>query len=338
MQRFAVSHMAIRGAPIWPARQILPLLVALWAIGAPVHAETFPSRPVTIVSPYQAGGTSDIIARLIARKLSEIWKQPVIVENKAGANGGIGVMAVIKAPADGYTLLASASSALTINPLIYPNIGYDVVRDLAPVTRTGFVPNVLVVNPSLEAATVEEFIALAKARPGSLNYASQGNGSNGHLTGEMFRQQSGVDITHIPYKGSAPAVTDLLAGQVQLMFDNLPSVLERIRGGQLRALAVTTSARSPNLPNVPTLDESGLRGFDSSAWFAVVVGSHTPEPVRAEIERAVVGVMKDEEVTRKLAALGITAIGDGSRELSRRIDEESRAWRVVVAKAGIRIE
>jgi tripartite-type tricarboxylate transporter receptor subunit TctC len=317
---------------------ILLSLLALWTAATPAQAETFPSRQVTIVSPYQAGGTSDIIARLIAKKLADLWKQPVIVENKAGANGGIGVMAVVKAPADGYTLLAVASSALTINPLTYPNIAYDVARDLAPITRTGFVPNVLVVNPSLPAKSVAELIALAKAKPGNLNYASQGNGSNGHLTGEMFRQQSGIDIQHIPYKGSAPAVTDLVGGQVQLMFDNLPSVLEQIRGGQLRALAVTTAARAATLPDVPTLDQSGLPGFDSSAWFAMLVAGNTPEPIRAEIERAVVGIMRDDEITKKMAELGITAVAGGSGELAQRIGAESRAWRDVIAKAGIKVE
>jgi tripartite-type tricarboxylate transporter receptor subunit TctC len=317
---------------------ILLLTFALCTVAAAVRAETFPSRQVTIVSPYQAGGTSDIIARLVAKRLADVWKQPVIVENKPGANGGIGVMAVVKAPADGYTLLATASSALTINPLMYPNIAYDVARDLAPITRTGFVPNVLVVNPSLPAKSVAELIALAKAKPGSLNYASQGNGSNGHLTGEMFRQQSGVDIVHIPYKGSAPAVTDLVGGQVQLMFDNLPSVLEQIRGGQLRALAVTTAARTATLPDVPTLDQSGLPGFDSSAWFAILVGGNTPEPVRAEIERTVVTIMKDDEITKKMAELGITAVAGGSGELAQRIGTESRAWRDVIAKAGIKVE
>jgi tripartite-type tricarboxylate transporter receptor subunit TctC len=321
-------------------RSTLVLLswLALCAIHWPARAETFPSRQVTIVSPYQAGGTSDIIARLIARKLGDVWKQTVIVENKAGANGGIGVMTVVKAPPDGYTLLAAASSALTINPLIYPNIAYDVTRDLAPITRTGFVPNVLVVNPSLPATSVAELIALAKAGPNSLNYASQGNGSNGHLTGEMFRQQSGIDIAHIPYKGSAPAVTDLVSGQVQLMFDNLPTVLEQIRAGRLRALAVTTRTRAPTLPDVPTLDESGLPGFDSSAWFAVLVARNTPEPVRAEIERAIVGIMKDPEVLQRLTELGITAVAGGSAELARRIDDETRAWRDVVTRAGIRVE
>ena len=322
--------------------RMLVLSSVLWAPYAAAQAETFPSRQVTIVSPYQAGGTSDIIARLIARKLGEAWKQPVIVENRAGANGGIGLMAVAKGPADGYTMLAIASSALTINPLIYQNLDYDVARDLAPITRTGFVPNVLVVNPSVPARDVKELIALAKAKPAALNFASQGNGSNGHLTGEMFRRQSGADITHIPYKGSSPAVTDLVAGQVQLMFDNLPTVLEQIRAGQLRALAVTTSVRTPLLPDVPTLQESGresgLAGFDTSAWFAILVAKNTPEPVRAEIERAVVAVMQDDEIKRKLSEFGITAVGDGSEELAQRMDRELRAWRDVIDKAGIKVE
>ena len=318
--------------------RVLLLSSILWAIPFAAPAETFPSRQVTIMSPYQAGGTSDIIARLIAKKLGETWKQPVIVENRAGANGGIGLMAVVKAPADGYTMLAIASSALTINPLIYKNLGYDVTRDLAPITLTGFVPNVLVVNPSVPARDVKELIALAKAKPGALNFASQGNGSNGHLTGEMFRQQSGADITHIPYKGSAPAVTDLVGGQVQLMFDNLPTVLEQIRAGQLRAIAVTTSVRTPLLPDVPTLQESGLAGFESSAWFAILVAKNTPEPIRAEIEKAVVAMMKDDDIKRKLSEFGITAIGDGSEELAQRIGRESRAWQDVIDKAGIKVE
>jgi tripartite-type tricarboxylate transporter receptor subunit TctC len=298
----------------------------------------FPSHQITVVSPYQAGGTNDIIARLVARKLSDTWKQPVIVENKAGANGSIGVMAVVKAPADGYTLLAVASSALTINPLIYRNLSYDVGRDLAPITRTGFVPNVLVVNPSLPAASVSELIALAQAKPGKLNYASQGIGSNGHLTGEMFRQRAGINIAHIPYKGSAPAVTDLIGGNVDLMFDNLPTVLGQIEAGRLRALAVTTAAPSPLLPNVPTISDSGFSGFDSSAWFAIMVRAGTPEPIRAKLEAAIVALLKDKEISSRLAELGVSVVAEGSEELAHRIETESRMWRDVVNKAGISVE
>jgi tripartite-type tricarboxylate transporter receptor subunit TctC len=236
----------------------------LLAAGSNVYAEEFPVRTVTIVSPYQAGGTSDIIARILAQKLSERWGKSVIVENRPGANGGIGVSAVARATADGHTLLAVASSALTINPLFYPKLPYNVDADLAPITRTGVVANVLVVHPSVPARNVQELIALAKAKPGTLSYASQGNGSNGHVTGELFKQRAGIDILHIPYKGSAPAVQDLLAGQVQLMFDNLPSVLQLIRSGQLRALAVTTAERDSQLPDTPAIAESGLLGFDTS--------------------------------------------------------------------------
>ena len=234
------------------------------------NADEFPNRTVTIVSPYQAGGTSDIIARILAQKLSERWGKSVIVENRPGANGGIGVTAVARAAADGTMLLAVASSALTINPLFYSKLPYDVDNDLAPVTRTGRVTNVLVVNPSVPVKNVQDLIALAKAQPGKLSYASQGNGSNGQVTGELFKQRAGVDILHVPYKGSAPAVQDLLGGQVQLMFDNLPSVLQLIRSGQLHALAVTTSVRDPQLPDIPTIAESGLIGFDTSAWFALL--------------------------------------------------------------------
>ena len=234
--------------------RIIAVIFALSA-GTTAHADEFPSRTVTIVSPYQAGGTSDIIARILAQKLSERWGKNVIVENRPGANGGIGVTAVTHATPDGHTLLAVASSALTINPLFYPKLPYSVDRDLAPITRTGTVANVLVVNPSVPANSVQALIALAKAKPGQLSYASQGNGSNGQVTGELFKQRANIDILHVPYKGSAPAVQDLLAGQVQLMFDNLPSVLQLIRSGQLRALAVTTAERDPQLPDTPTIAE-----------------------------------------------------------------------------------
>lgn len=293
---------------------------------------------MTIVSPYQAGGTSDIIARLLAKKLGETWRQPVVVDNRPGANGGIGVNAVVRAPADGHTLLAIASSGLVLNPLLYRNLGYETLRDLAPITRTGFVPNVIVVNPAVPAHDLKSLIALAKAKPGGLNFASQGVGSNGHLTGLMFAQRAGVDIVHIPYKGSMPAVTDLVGGQVQLMFDNLPTVLEQVRGGQLRALAVTTAQRTPLLPQVPTVDEAALPGFDSSAWFAVLVAKGTPEKLRAAIEQAVVGALNDPEVRQKLSTAGISVTGEGSAELERRIETEAATWKEVIGKAGLKID
>lgn len=310
----------------------------LLAAGSNVYAEEFPVRTVTIVSPYQAGGTSDIIARILAQKLSERWGKSVIVENRPGANGGIGVSAVARATADGHTLLAVASSALTINPLFYPKLPYNVDADLAPITRTGVVANVLVVQPSVPARNVQELIALAEAKPGTLSYASQGNGSNGHVTGELFKQRAGIDILHIPYKGSAPAVQDLLAGQVQLMFDNLPSVLQLIRSGQLRALAVTTAERDSQLPDTPTIAESGLLGFDTSAWFALLAPKTTPEAVRAEIEKAAIAVLTAPDTRERLRAAGIAVAADGSAALQKRIRDETAMWREVISQAGIKVE
>ena len=313
-------------------------IALVFASGATAHADEFPSRTVIIVSPYQAGGTSDIIARMLAQKLSEQWGKSVIVENRPGANGGIGVTAVTHAIPDGHTLLAVASSALTINPLFYPKLPYNVDRDLVPITRTGTVANVLVVNPSIPANSVQTLIALAKAKPGQLSYASQGNGSNGQVTGELFKQRANIEILHIPYKGSAPAVQDLLAGQVQLMFDNLPSVLQLIRSGRLRALAVTTAERNPQLPDTPTIAESGLPGFDTSAWFALLAPKATPEAVRAEIERAAIAALTAADIRERLRAAGIDVTADGSIALQKRIGDETQMWRAVISKAAIKVE
>ncbi len=302
------------------------------------QASDFPSRNVTIVSPYQAGGTSDIIARVLSQKLQERWGKTVLVENKPGANGGIGVSAVTGSNPDGHTLLAVASSALTLNPLFYSKLSYDVARDLAPITRTGMVANVLVINPSVNASDVASLIALAKAKPGSLTYASQGVGSNGQVTGEFFKQRAGVDILHVPYKGSAPAVQDLLSGQVQIMFDNLPSVLQLVRSGQLRALAVTTSSRASQLPDVPTLAQAGLPEFDTSAWFALLAPKATPEPIRAEIEKAVVDVLTAPDTRDRLRTAGVEVVAEGASELQKRIISETSMWRQVIAKSGIKVE
>jgi len=315
------------------------LLIVCSMIGnASVRADDFPSRAVTIISPYQAGGTSDIIARVLAQKLQERWGKPVIVENRAGANGAIGVAAVAHAAPDGHTLLAVASSALTINPTFYANLPYNVDRDLAPITRTGVVPNVLVATPSLPAKSVSELISLAKEHPGQLSYASQGIGSNGQVTGELFKQRTQTEILHVPYKGSVPAVQDLLAGHVQLMFDNLPSVLQFIRAGQLRALAVTTAQRAAELPDVPTLAESGLPGFDTSAWFALLAPKQTPLNIRTEIEKAAGAALNDPDAKARLHTAGIEIAGDGAAELHRRIADETVTWRDVIEKAGIKVQ
>lgn len=319
---------------------LIRLMAIVFAVvaGQSAHAEEFPNRTVVIVSPYQAGGSSDIIVRILAEKLFEHWGKSVIVENRPGANGGIGVTSVARAPADGHTLLAVASSALTINPLVYSDLSYDVDRDLAPVTRTGSVANVLVINPSVPVTNVQQLIDLAKSKPGQLSYASQGIGSNGHVTGELFKQRAGIDILHVPYKGSAPAVQDLLGGRVQLMFDNMPSVLPMIRAGKLRALAVTTIERSGQLPDTPTIAEFGLHGFDTSAWFALLVAKATPEPVRAEIESAAMAALATPDVRGRLSAAGVEVAADGSAALQKRIGDETQMWRDVISKARIKIQ
>jgi tripartite-type tricarboxylate transporter receptor subunit TctC len=315
---------------------IFGLLLA--ALSSSVHASDFPSRLVTIISPYQTGGTSDIIARVLAERLQARWGKTVIVENKPGANGRLGVNAITSAAPDGHTLLAVASSALTLNPLFYEKLGYDPLRDLAPITRTGMVANVLVVKPALPVNDVKSLIALARQKPGMLTFASQGIGSNGQIAGEFFKQRTQTDILHLPYKGSAPAVQDLLAGQVDLMFYNLPTVLQFARSGQLRVLAVTTAQRSPELPDVPTIEEAALPGFDISAWFALLAPKATPAAIRQEIEQAAIAVLTEADTRERLRAAGVEVVAQGSGELERRIISETTMWRDVVTKARIRAE
>ena len=314
------------------------LSFAVLCLATSAQAQSFPSRPVTIVSPYQVGGTSDIIARILGQKLSERWGQSVVVENKPGANGGLGVSQVVRADPDGHTLLAVASSALTLNPIFYKNLSYNVERDLAPISRTGTVANVLVVHPSVDAKDLKSLVALAKAKPGELIYASQGVGSNGHLIGEQFRLRAGIEMRHVPYRGSAPAMQDLLGGRVQLMFDNLPSALPQIQSGNLRAIAVTTAERSSLLPDVPTIAESGYPGFDAPAWFAILSSKATPSSLRAELEKSGVEALKSPDTREKLKAAGVDIAADGADELARRIDNDTKTFREVVEKAGIEVQ
>jgi len=317
---------------------VIPPVGAIAQTSAQTSAQKFPTNVVTVVSPYQAGGTSDIIARLLGQKLSERWGQSVVIENKPGANGSIGVNTVTRAAPDGHTLLAVASSALTLNPLVYKTIAYNVERDLAPVTRTGLVANVLVVNPSVPAKTLQELVAIMKAKPKNVIYASQGIGSNGQVSAEMFARRAGVELLHVPYKGSSPAVKDLLSGNVHLMFDNLPSVLPLIRAGKLRAIAVTTAQRSDLLPDVPTVAESGYPGYETDAWFAILVAKSTPEALRARLESDIVAVMQEPEVKEKLHAVGVVAKADGSAALAETITKDTKMWREVITQAGIKVE
>jgi tripartite-type tricarboxylate transporter receptor subunit TctC len=271
-------------------RRVAVALLAAGALGlVPLaHAQSgYPGKPVRLVVPFPAGGTTDILARAVAQKLSEAWGQSVVVDNRPGAGGNIGSELVARAAPDGYTLLMGTVGTHAINASLYSKMPYDHVKDFAPVILVAGVPNVLVVNPSVPVNSVPELIAYLKANPGKVNFASSGSGTSIHLSGELFKVMTGVQMTHVPYKGSAPALTDLVGGQVQLMFDNLPSSLAFIKAGKLRALAVTSAARAAALPDVPTIAESGVPGFEASSWVGVLAPTGTPPDVIARINAEV---------------------------------------------------
>jgi tripartite-type tricarboxylate transporter receptor subunit TctC len=302
--------------------------------GASAQTTAYPTKPVRLVVPFPPGGTTDILARAVAQTLSEAWGQQVIVDNHPGAGGNNGSDLVAKAPHDGYTLLMGTVGTHAINPSLYAKMPYDHVKDFTPVILVAGVPNVLVVNPSVPAHSVEELIALAKANPGKLNFASSGNGTSIHLSGELFKTMTGTQITHVPYKGSAPALTDLMGGQVQLMFDNLPSSLAFIKAGKLRALAVTTSTRSAALPDVPTLAESGLPGFEASSWFGVLAPAGTPREIVVKLNGAIDAWLASAGAREKLAAQGAIAAGGPPDAFVRHIATETAKWAKVVKASG----
>jgi tripartite-type tricarboxylate transporter receptor subunit TctC len=301
-------------------------------------AASYPAKPIRLVVPFPAGGTTDILARAVAQKLSEAWGQQVIVDNRPGAGGNIGSDLVAKSAPDGYTLLMGTVGTHAINPSLYAKMPYDHVKDFAPVILVAGVPNVLVVNPSLPVHSVQELIAYAKANPGKLNFASSGNGTSIHLSGELFKTMTGVQMTHIPYKGSAPALTDLVGGQVELMFDNLPSSLPFIKAGRLRALAVTSGTRAAALPDLPTLAESGLAGFEASSWFGVLAPAGTPRDIVAKLNGAIATWLASPEAREKLSSQGAIAAGGTPDAFARHIAAETVKWAKVVKASGAHVD
>jgi tripartite-type tricarboxylate transporter receptor subunit TctC len=301
-------------------------------------AQEYPVRPVTIVVAFQPGGSNDIIARVLAKYMQDVLKQPVVVENRTGAGGNVGATYVAEAKPDGHTLLLAPIGALSINKWLYKSPGYDPDRQFAPIALLASVPNVLVVHPSVPAANLKELVALAKAKPGGLNFASMGIGTTGHLSGEMFKNLSGIDIVHVPYRGTAPAMNDLLSGQVQMMFDNLPTALSHVRSGKLRAIAVTSRKRSPQLPDVPTVEELGYPNFEAVPWFGLVAPASTPAPILDKLNAVAVAALKDGAVRARLEPLGLTLIGDSRAEFAAYIASESKKWREVVVKSGAKAE
>jgi len=316
-------------------RLLLALLCALPLVAA---AQAYPSKPIRFVVPYPAGGPLDTVARLLGQKVSESVKQPVIVENKAGAGGNIGADAVAKSPADGYTILMGAVATHAINPTLYAHIPYDPVRDFIPVTQVASTPNVLVVNPSVPAANVKEFIAYAKANPGKLNFGSGSTGSAGHLAGELFKTQAGVEMTHVPYKGAAPAMNDLIGGQIQLMFDNLASALGQVRAGRVRALAVTTAKRTSLAPDLPTIAESGLPGFDINTWFGIFVPANTPREIVDRLHDEFARALGATDVREKMLALGAEPAGSRPDEFASYIRGEAEKYARVIKASGARAD
>jgi tripartite-type tricarboxylate transporter receptor subunit TctC len=312
--------------------------VALAALASLAWAQSYPTKPIRLVVPFPAGGTTDILARAAAQKLTEAWGQTVIVDNRPGAGGNIGSELVAKSAPDGYTLEMGTVGTHAINASLYAKMPYDHVKDFVPVILVAGVPNVLVVHPSVPVHSVAELIAYAKANPGKLNFASSGSGTSIHLSGELFKVMAGVQMTHVPYKGSAPAVQDLLGGQVQLMFDNLPSSLPHIKAGKLRALAVTSATRASALPDVPTVAEAGLPGFEASSWFGVLAPAGTPPAIVAKLNAEIAKWLATPEAKEKLSAQGANIAGGTPEDFAKHIAGETTKWARVVKESGAKVD
>ncbi|TCL69764.1 tripartite tricarboxylate transporter substrate binding protein [Rhizobium sp. BK251] len=313
-------------------------LFSALAIGAPVLAADFPERPVTLVVPFAAGGSTDVVARIIAQKMSEDLGQQVVVQNVAGAGGNLGADNVARAAPDGYTILMGTVATHALNPLILKSTPYDPEKDFAPVSLLVVVPNVLVVNPELPAKNVEELLALLKASPDQYSYASSGNGTPLHLSGELFKSMAGVSMQHIPYKGAGPALNDVIGNQVPIMFDNLPSSSAHIKAGTLRALAVTTKERAPSFPDVPTIAESGIPGYETYTWNALFAPAGTPPEVVARLNESANKALKDPAVAERMKEFSATIVGSTPEELGAHVKAEIVKWTPVVQGANIQME
>jgi len=307
---------------------LLPVLAA---------AQAYPSKPLRWIVPFPPGGPTDLLARAVGQKLSEAWGQPVLVENKPGAAGNLGVELAAKAPADGYTLVVVPTGNIAVNPTLFPNLPYK-QSDLAPVTMMATVENVLVVNSGVAAKSMQDLMALAKAKPGALSFASPGAGSQAHLAGEFVKLAAAVDMTHVAYKGTGPALNDLLGGQVSMMFSQMSSALPHIRAGKLRAIGSASPRRSPLMPDLPTIAEQGFPGFEATSWYALMVAAGTPPEVIGRLNAETVRILRLPELREKLSGLGADAVGNSPAELAATIQRESARWADVIRKQGIKAE
>ena len=316
--------------------QALAFTLAAWGGGSAV-AQAWPNKAISLVVPFPPGGTTDVLARALGEKLSQRLGQPVIVENKPGAGATLGADYVAKAKADGHTLLVGAVHH-TIASSVYKKLPYDFQKDFAPVTTLALVPNVLVVNTSTPSKNVAELVALLKSQPGKHNYGSNGNGTAQHLIGTQFENMTGTDFSHIPYKGSGPLATDLLGGQITMSFDTVTPVLPHIKAGKLRALAVTTAKRSSALPDVPTLEEAGLKGFDIGTWFGVLAPAATPKEIVAKLNAEMVAVIQSPEFRRRMDEIGAEPIGNSAEQMAQQIKGETEKFAKLVKDAKVTIE
>ena len=301
------------------------------------HAQSWPTKPIKLIVPYPPGGGTDVIARIVQEPLAKELGQQVIIDNRGGAGGSIGSALAAQSPSDGYTVLFTLSSH-TINPAIYTKLPFDTEKDFSSVVTVASLPQILVANPNFPAKTVKEVIEMAKAKPGSISYASVGNGSPGHLAGAMMATDAGVDMTHIPYRGGGPAVTDVIAGQVPLLWVSIPAAAQFVKAGKLRALAVSTVKRSAVFPDVPTMVESGFKGFEVDSWYAMFVPAKTPQTIIDRLNKATVNVLAQPEVKEKLLGQGAEAVGDTPAQLSGVVKKEIAKWKQVVKSANIKVD
>jgi tripartite-type tricarboxylate transporter receptor subunit TctC len=317
---------------------LVVLFALAWAAAFGAHAQAYPNRPVRLVVPYPPGGTADLLARVLGQKLGETLGQPIVIENRGGAGGNIATEFVAKSAPDGYTLLMANASVLAINPTLFGSVPFDPVRDFAPVSLFADVPLILVVHPSFPPKSVKDLLALARAQPGEINYAAAGMGSTTHLSMELFKTMAGVKIVTIPFKGSGPALAALVAGQVPVMFELAPTALGFVKSGRLRPLAVTSPARSPLMPELPTVAETGLPGFEVASWFGVVAPAATPKEIVARLNADIVKIVGSADMRERLAGLGAEPHSNSPEQFSQFIQSEFKKWAQVVKDSGARVE
>jgi tripartite-type tricarboxylate transporter receptor subunit TctC len=313
------------------------LAAAAWLAPWQAQAQTYPEHPIRFVVPYPPGGGTDVIARIVQGKLQAALGQNIVIDNKGGAGGSVGTDIVAKAPSDGYTVLFTLNSH-TVNPAIYAKLPFDTLKDFEPVGTVASLPQILVANPAFPANSVAELIAMAKAKPGTLAYASVGVGSPGHLAGELFKLRTGTQLTHVPYRGGGPAVTDVMGGQVPLLWVSIPAAAQFVKSGRLKALGVSTLKRSAAFPDVPTLQEAGVADFEVDSWYAMFVPAKTPKPVIAKLNQALNTTLQDAEVREKLLQQGSEAVGGTPEALGKTVDAELVKWAKLAKDANIKAE